>query len=371
MKATSLLLLLVLTAATPALCQRLISPEVATDGRVTFRLKAPQAREVQVQCEGIKATNLLKDDLGVWSVTAGPLAPDIYTYSLVVDGVRMTDPANPLLKYNLLETVSQVHVPGPKSLPWEINDVPRGTLHHHFYRSQVAEDERDFWVYTPPGYEAKTRTRYPVLYLLHGFSDDASAWSTVGLANVILDNLIARGQAKPMIIVMPLGYGTMEMVQAGWQRVRTPGLRQRNQEKFRDCLLREVMPQVEKTYRIQADAGSRAIAGLSMGGSESLYVGLNNRDKFAWVGAFSAGIRETNYASVYPALDTKANRQLRLLWIGCGEQDGLMADNERFEQWLTARDIHHAFVRTPGQHSFTVWRRYLAQFAPLLFQSSR
>jgi enterochelin esterase-like enzyme len=249
--------------------------------------------------------------------------------------------------------------------------VPRGTLHHHFYRSRIAEDERDFWVYTPPGYDAQARTRYPVLYLLHGFSDDASAWSSVGLANVILDNLIARRQAKPMIIVMPLGYGTMEVLQAGWERVRTPGLWQRNQEKFRDCLLLEVMPQAEKTYHTQSKPGSRAIAGLSMGGAESLYVGLNHLDKFAWVGAFSAGIRETNYASLYPTLDARVNRQLRLLWLGCGQQDGLMADNQQFDEWLSGSDIHHTFVRTAGQHSFRVWRRYLADFAPLLFQPGK
>jgi enterochelin esterase-like enzyme len=371
MKTKLLSLLLVITSAGPGLAQPLVSPAVASDGRVTFRLKAPQAREVQVRCEGVKATNPLKDDAGVWSLTTEPLEPDIYTYSFVVDGVRMTDPANPLPKYNLLETVSQVHVPGPQSLPWEINDVQRGTVHHHFYRSKVAEDERDFWVYTPPGYEPKARTRYPVLYLLHGFSDDASAWSSVGLANVILDNLIARRQAKPMIIVMPLGYSTMQYVQAGSGRARDPGLRQRNQEKFRDCLLMEVMPQVAKAYRTQPKAESRAIAGLSMGGSESLYVGLNNVDKFAWVGAFSAGIRETNYTSIYPALDAKVNGQLQLLWIGCGEQDGLMTHNARFDQWLTAKDIHHKFVQTTGQHSFRVWRRYLADFAPLLFQSRK
>jgi enterochelin esterase family protein len=371
MKIRLLASLLVLSTTVPAFAQRLLSPEAATDGRVTFRLWAPQAREVRLQCEGVRATNMLKDDVGVWSLATEPLEPDIYTYSFVVDGVRMTDPVNPLLKYNLLDTVSQVHVPGPKGLSWELNDVPRGTLHHHFYASRIAADERDFWVYTPPGYDPKASTRYPVLYLLHGFSDDASAWSSVGLANVILDNLIARRQAKPMVIVMPLGYGTMEMVQAGWGRPRDPGLRQRNQEKFRDCLLLEVMPQVQKAYRVQPKAADRAIAGLSMGGAESLFVGLNQPDKFAWVGAFSAGIRETNYASLYPTLDAAVNGQLRLLWIGCGEQDGLMVDNERFAQWLSARDIHHTFVRTPGQHSFRVWRRYLADFVPLLFQGSK
>ena len=154
-----------------------------------------------------------KNDEGVWSLTSEALEPDIYAYSFVVDGVRTRyDPSNPLLKYNLLNTDSQVDVPGPASLAWEVNDVPRGVLHRHFYKSAIAGDERDFIVYTPPGYEAAGSKRYPVLYLLHGYSDDPSAWTSVGMANVILDNLIARGQARPMIIVMPLGYGTMEVV---------------------------------------------------------------------------------------------------------------------------------------------------------------
>src|SRR5262249_40582060 len=144
-------------------------------------------------------------------------------------------------------------------------DVPRGVVHHHFYKSAVASDERDYYVYTPPGYDAGPKKRYPVLYLLHGYSDDASAWTSVGLANVILDNLIARKQAKPMVIVMPLGYGTMEVVKAGWGGVRRQELRKTNQDKFHDALLDEVMPQVEKSYRISTEASGRAIAGLSMG----------------------------------------------------------------------------------------------------------
>ena len=364
-------LLLVLLTASPAFAQRLSSPDVAIDGRVTFRLKAPDARSVRVHCEGVTGTNMVKDDGGVWSLTSERLEPDIYTYAFEVDGVTMIDPDNPLLKYNLLKTVSQVHVPGPLSLPWEVNDVPRGTLHKHFFRSKVVGDDRDFWVYTPPGYDPRARKRYPVLYLLHGFSDDATAWSSVGLANVILDNLIARRQARPMIIVMPLGYGTPEILEGGGSRLHNPERRQRNEEKFRDSLLLEVKPQVEKAYRVLPKAEDRAIAGLSMGGSESLFVGLNNLDQFAWVGAFSSGLRYTNYDSRFPVLDGQATQRLRALWIACGEQDGLMPDNERFSQWLSARGVRHQFVRTPGEHSFRVWRRNLAQFAPLLFQADK
>ncbi len=360
-----------LAALNPAFSQRIISPDVQTDGRVTFRLAAPNAKEVQLHCEGVPGHKMAKDDHGVWSFTTEPLTPDIYAYSFQVDGLRTIDLNNPLLKYNLLNTDSQVHVPGPATLPWEINDVPRGQLHLHFYRSAVAGDERGFYVYTPPGYDHAARHRYPVLYLLHGYSDDASAWTGVGRANVILDNLIAGKRAQPMLIVMPLGYGTMEIVRGGWQRVRTPELWQRNQDKFRESLLDEVMPQVERCYRVKADRNSRAIAGLSMGGSESLTVGLNALDRFAWIGAFSSGGLNTNYAAVFPALNDKANRQLRLLWMGCGEQDGLLASNQSLSEWLTAKGIHHTWVHTPGEHSFRVWRRYLAEFAPLLFQDKR
>jgi enterochelin esterase-like enzyme len=270
-----------------------------------------------------------------------------------------------------LNTDSQVHVPGPKSLAWEINDVPRGTLHRHFYRSAVAGDDRDFIVYTPPGYDATAKKRYPTLFLLHGYSDDPTAWPAVGRANVILDNLIARGQAKPMIVVMPLGYGTMDIIKAGWSRVRDRELWQRNVDKFGEALLGEVMPQVEKAYRVSTDRQSRAIAGLSMGGTESLLVGLNHLDRFAWIGAFSSGGLNTNFAAQFPALDAKANDQLRLLWIGCGREDRLIENNRQLCDWLKSKDVRYTWVESPGAHSFRVWRRYLAEFAPLLFQEKK
>jgi enterochelin esterase family protein len=364
------LLVTVLGLAGPAFAQRLVSPEVQSDGRVSFRLKAPEAKDVLVHCEGVKASQMQKDDQGVWSLTSEPLEPDIYAYSFAVDGVRCIDPGNPLLKYNLLNTDSQVRVPGPASLPWEVNEVPHGQLHRHLYHSALAADDRDFYVYTPPGYEPGVGKRYPVLYLLHGYSDDATAWVGVGCANIILDNLIARKQAKPMIIVMPLGYGTMEVVRAGWGGVRRGDVWQENMDKFRQTLLDEVMPQVEKAYRVLPTAKARAIAGLSMGGSESLLVGLNALDRFAWIGAFSSGGLGTNLAAQFPALDEKANTQLRLLWIGCGEQDGLFPTNQKLSEWLKSKGIRHTWVPAPGQHSFRLWRRFLAQSAPLLFQEA-
>jgi enterochelin esterase family protein len=346
----------------------LISPEVHADGGVTFRFRAPNAREVKVDLEGTEPAPMQKDDQGVWSVTTSPLPPDYYGYSFSADGVRLLDPENPLLVPNLLATGNAVHVPGPLSLPWEWNNVPHGEIHHHFYKSAVAADDRDYYVYTPPDYEPATKKTYPVLYLLHGFSDDASGWTAVGLANVILDNLIAQGKAKPMIVVMPLGYGTMELVRRGWSAWSHTDLRDRNFQNFREALLTEVMPRVESEYRITKDRNARAIAGLSMGGSESLLTGLNNLDKFSWIGAFSSGGIPEDFSKDFPSLDAKANEQLHLLWIACGTEDHLIEVNRALREWLKAKGVKATEIETPGMHTWMVWRRNLAEFAGLLFR---
>jgi enterochelin esterase-like enzyme len=346
----------------------LISPEVHADGSVTFHFRAPNAREVQLQREGAEPVPMQKGDQGVWTVTTAPLAPDYYGYSFAADGVRLIDPANPLLTPNLLATENAVHVPGPLSLPWELNDVPHGEIHHHFYKSAVAGDDRDYFVYTPPGYQPAAKRTYPVLYLLHGFSDDASGWTAVGHANVILDNLIAQGKAKPMIVVMPLGYGTMEFVHLGWDAWNHGDMRDRNFANFRAALLTEVMPRVENEYRITKDRNARAIAGLSMGGSESLLTGLNNLDKFSWIGAFSSGGIPEDFQKDFPALDANANQQLHLLWIACGTEDHLITINRSFREWLKTKGVKATEIETPGMHTWMVWRRNLAEFAPLLFR---
>jgi enterochelin esterase family protein len=261
-----------------------------------------------------------------------------------------------------------IHVPGPPSLPWELNDVPHGEVHHHFYKSAVAEDERDYYVYTPPGYDPSAKATYPVLYLLHGYSDDASGWTAVGRANVILDNLIAQGKAKPMIVVMPLGYGTMEIITLGWGAWSHTDVRDKNFSRFREALLTEVMPKVESEYRVGKDRSQRAIAGLSMGGSESLLTGLNNLDKFAFVGAFSAGGLPEPFEKDFPSLDAKANQQLKLLWIACGTEDRLITPNRNLREWLKGKGVQHTDIETPGMHTWMVWRRNLSEFAPLLFR---
>ena len=372
--------LLSLLAAAPMLAQSaqpqpqpappapIVSPDVHPDHTVTFRFRDPNAKEVFLTREGAQKIAMQKDEQGVWSVTTDALDPDIYGYSFVADGVALIDPNNSLMKPNLLSTQSAVHVPGPSTITWEINDVPRGEVHHHFYHSGVVGDNRDFYVYTPPGYDPTAKKLYPVLYLLHGYSDGADGWSAVGRANVILDNLIAQGKAKPMLIVMPLGYGAPEIVSRTGPTLRDPSLRQRNYDKFRDALFTEVMPQVEKTYRVAKDRNSRAIAGLSMGGAESLLIGLNNRDKFSWVGSFSSGGLRENFEQEFPGLKDAANSQLHLVWVACGTDDGLLGINRDFNKWMTSEGITHTAVETPGNHTWMVWRRNLESFAPLLFR---
>ncbi len=348
--------------------QHLISPDVQADKTVTLRLRAPHAETVLFDLEGSKAVPMQKDSTGLWTLTTGPLGADIYGYSFIVDGVAMFDPSNPYIKNNLLYTSSLLSVPGPDSLPWQDNSVPHGVVHHHFYHSKIVGDDRDFYVYTPPGYDPTGRKKYPVLYLLHGYSDDASAWTAVGRAQFILDNLIAKGKAKPMLVVMPLGYGAPEIVAKTTQGLRDSLLRNRNYVKFREALLREVLPAVEKSYRVSSDRKARAIAGLSMGGAESLFTGLNDVGQFAWIGAFSSGGLDENFDAMFPSLSANAGSRLRLVWISCGTDDGLNSVNRKLNDWLDANGIKHVKVETPGSHTWMVWRRNLASFVQLLFQ---
>lgn len=344
----------------------LISPEVHSDGSVTFRAFAPSSLEVFVQLEGEKAVIMQKDELGVWSLTTKPLAPDYYGYIFQNTGVPVIDPSNPLILPNLLQTENMVHVPGPSSLPWEIGEGPQGTVHHHSFHSKVIGDERGFYVYTPPGYEADGNIKYPVLYLLHGFGQETRSWLDVGFANRILDHLIDEGKARPMIVVMPDGYGGEDILAKGayW----TDAIRTHNFDMFAKSLFEEVIPQVEREYKIEPGRNARAIAGLSMGGAQSLLIGLNHLDQFAWVGSFSSGGLRENFDEEFPGLKDAANAQLHLLWVACGTDDGLLGINRSFNEWMTDEGIVHTAVETPGNHTWMVWRRNLASLAPLLFR---
>ena len=351
---------------------RLQSPEVTSDNRVTFRFRDGNAQKVMVNIAGqAQPLAMQKDAGGVWTATSGPMSPDLYSYTFNVDGVTLLDPSNAAIVPNLLNPSNFLNVPAPSPQPWDNSDIPHGEIHHHFYKSQIVGDNRDFYVYTPPGYDAKSNKRYPVLYLLHGYSDDASGWTAVGHADFILDSLIDSGQAKPMIIVMPLGYGDPAILHPApgtGGAFSNADLRAKNFNNFTAALLDEVIPRVEKDYNVMADRNSRAIAGLSMGGAESLLTGLNHLDKFAWVASFSAGGESDDFAADFPNLNSADNEKLRLLWVACGTEDRLIALNRNLLQWLNSKGVHYTQIETPGMHTWLVWRRNLDHLAPLLFQ---
>lgn len=345
-----------------------ISPEVHSDRRVTFRLVAPKASEVAMRGEWMEAgtrATMEKDDKGVWSVTVGPLAPNIYSYSIILDGVPIVDPKNPKLKGGVRSSSSVVEVPGETPALWQARPVAHGTVHVNWYQSKPIGAMRSVYVYTPPEYLQNPGARYPVLYLLHGSGDTEAEWVMHGRANVILDNLLADGKARPMIVVMPFGHAAPQSPPGA-----PPEARMRNTALFGRDLIEEVIPLVEKNYRTD---GRRAIAGLSMGGAQSLNVGLSNLDKFSAIGVFSAGGGgedfEKRYAQVLADSDA-TNRKLRLFWIGCGEKDGLFPGAQALSASLKKHNIKHVFRPSEGAHTWPNWRLYLSEMLPLLFRDA-
>ncbi len=339
-----------------------VSPEVHPDRRVTFRLYAPKAQCVLV-AGAFGEQTMSKDDAGLWSATVGPLEPELYEYSFVVDDLRMIDPCNPELKPQRQPTSSIVEVLGEPPLVHSFApDVPHGTVRHHWYQSQALGRRRSLRVYTPPGYDQRSRTRYPVFYLLHGHGDNDGTWSTLGRAHVIADNLIAERKVRPLVIVMPDGHAALEPA---------PGVRPERSEvigALQRELFEDIMPLVEAGYRVEEGPEHRAIVGLSMGGGQSLAIGLNNLDRFAWVGGMSSAVfnPEETLASAL-AHPRATNNRLRLLWVGCGKDDFLLEQNQQFDALLTQRGLKHTYRLTEGNHSWPVWRRYLAELLPLLF----
>ncbi|RPJ83373.1 MAG: esterase [Acidobacteria bacterium] len=378
----------------------IVSPEVAPDGKVTFRLRAPNAKEVYVSGIGQPAAppapgtrgggarlDMQKDEQGIWSATTPePMKAGIYQYTFNVDGMRITDPGNNKFQTGFNSaTSSRVVVPGGLWSP--AAGIARGSTTRHFFHSTLAGDDRDFWVYTPAGYDARRKEPYPVLFLLHGLGDEANSWIENGSANVILDNLIAQGKARPMIMVNTLGYG--------YPNGPAGAMREGMLENFGKIVLQEVLPLVEKIYNVAMTPEMRAIAGLSMGGAEAAFIGLNHLDTFGYIGSFSGayvmwpgvmpartapgpaapGPREITkeaIAKVFPALDGKASTSPKLLWITCGTSDGLVAVNRTFREWLDAKGIKNTYIEVPDiGHVWPFWRQNLADFAPLLFQSAK
>jgi enterochelin esterase-like enzyme len=356
MSAIAAVLLLLAQAAPVA------SPEVLADRRVTFRVRAPQAQKVQFNGEWTGGSKPMeKDDQGVWSVTVGPLEPDVWSYSFTIDGVTLPDPVNPLLKPMRSPRSSAFTVPGDPPRLHEFQKVPHGTVRLHDYESTALGRVRPLRVYTPPGYDKDADARYPVLYLFHGSGDNEATWTSFGHAHWIADNLVAQGKAKPMIIVMPDGHAVVG-----------PETRDKNVGGFLKDLIEDVMPFVESNYRTRADREHRGIVGLSMGGGQSLTGGLNHLDKFAWVGGFSSAIREPETTVAAAFADPAAtNAKLRLLWIACGKDDRLVENAKTLSEALKKRDIHHELKITDGNHSWPVWRKYLAEFMPLLFVETK
>jgi enterochelin esterase-like enzyme len=342
-----------------------LSPEIHPDDTVTLRLRAPNAQKVDLVLEGA-VTPMQQDADGLWSATTAVLAPEIYAYRFVADGTPILDPRNTDVRDNLQSLWSNLTVPGTPPEPWELQSIPHGIVEHHFYASQVVlglpNSQSDYYVYTPPGYNAKAKVKYPVLYLLHGYSDAADGWSSVGKANFILDSLIASGKAKPMIVVMTLGYGNMAVLKPG----RTPELSTQSVDLYQKALLTEVIPQIEAGYHVSKKREDRAIAGLSMGGHESLLIGLTHPELFAWIGTFSAGLNANSIAQLPTTTPQKAN--LRLLWMACGVDDALLKSNRTVIATLKAQGLPVTAIETPGHHQWPVWRDNLIHFAPLLFQ---
>ena len=345
--------------------ETLKSPEVHSDRRITFRLRAPKAAEVTIRGDWMSAPEkLARDDEGVWSVTLGPLPPAVYSYTFSVDGFRVLDPRNGGVKLGVGGAqASSVDVRGETPSAWDIRPVAHGAIHLHWYTPGGSAEPRRVAVYTPPDYDKNGSARFPVLYLLHGSGDTEMEWSEYGRANFIADNLIADGKARPMIIVMPNGH----IIPASAPRET----RTRNSELFEKDLLQEIVPLVESRYRVAPGAKNRAVAGLSMGGFQSLLVGLGNLDKFGNIGVFSAGARGLDAERYKPVLSDAGRlaRSLDVFWIGIGDKDFLFKDSETLHATLESNKVRHQYVVTPGgAHTWMIWRSYLAEFLPLLFQ---
>jgi len=342
------------------------SPEVSADHHVTFRLLAPKASDVTLTGDWLGATpppKLTKDERGVWSVTLGPFEPSIYIYSFTVDGMAIPDPVNPRVKLRARTSGSMVEVKDDTPAFWEARDVPHGKVEINWEKSAaIAGETRAIWVYTPPDY-AKTTRRYPVLYLLHGSNDTAAGWTMAGSANFVLDNLLAEKKSQPMIVVMPFGHATPFGVPAASGGVSNDTL-------FEEYMLKDVIPTVEAAYRVSPGRQNRAIAGLSMGGGQSLRIGLGHLDQFSAVASFSGAVPgdfETRFAGLLK--DAKGtNERLKALWLGCGRQDSIFGRSQALSDLLTKYQVKHTFHATDGVHNYTVWRKYLAEYAPLLFR---
>jgi enterochelin esterase-like enzyme len=356
-------------------------PRLNADGSVEFRVKADHATHVQLLMElGHSTYDMVKGEDGYWKVTTKPLLPGFHYYAISVDGFDSNDPGSRVF-FAARKEVSGLEVPGPESDFFAVKNVPHGTVRTEWYFSKTTGQTRRIFVYTPPRYDQGI-TRYPVLYLQHGYGEDEAGWSDQGHENFILDNLIAAHNAKPMIIVNENGMTGVHFQPPPPPRPGSapgPPPPRTVSHFFMDeryavldgVISSDLIPYIDSHFRTIPDRDHRALAGLSMGGAQALRIGFNHLDQFAYIGAFSPAIAITDTTKDYDgalADPGKINQQLRLLWIGIGSDDFLLASVKQSHEILEKAGIRHVWVESSGAHVWTVWRKYLADFAPRLFQ---
>lgn len=365
MKNTLLAVVTSLLALAQSPPELLLSPEVRADGTATFRIRAPKATEVTLWGDWMPAgqpQGMTKGAGGVWSMTTEPLEPSGHLYWFNLDGQAIADPVNPVIKLRQRTSASIVEIPGSAPALWDLKDVPHGAVVTEWRKSAVLGRTERLLLYLPPGYE-KTSARYPVLYLLHGQGDLPDSWTNAGRANLILDNLIAEGRAKQMIVVMPAGHAV--------PFAEVPGVSARNNGLFTQYLVQEVIPMIERTYRVATGARNRALAGFSMGGELTIYAGFRHPELFSALGVFSAGIRDEFTAQFQPLLANPSGLRAKPggLWMSAGDMDTALPRAKAFASLLARQRIPAEFKIYKGLHNWARWRLSLTDFAPQLFRA--
>ena len=368
----------------PQMARRIVSPEILPDNKVIFRLYAPHTIGVAISAEWMSGTspreNMVRSDTGMWSITLGPLQPEFYGYTFIADGVTVLDPYNPQIKRDGVRNASVLLVPGKESDLYSVKNIPHGTLSKVWYESPTLNLTRRMYIYTPPGYDRDTKTKYPVLYLLHGGGGDEDAWTTLGRAPVIMDNLIALGKAKPMIIVMTNGNANQAAAQGDSpilpvQEARPPATPGGTPTtgRFEESLVKDVIPYIERHYRVLKDKNNRALAGLSMGGMQTQTISNNNPDLFSYIGVFSMGLMNFNQSNTNvddrgPKIEALKNSGVKLYWIACGKEDFLYDSVISLRETLDKHNFKYTYRESTGGHTWDNWRIYLSELAPLLFK---
>jgi enterochelin esterase family protein len=355
-----------------------VSPQVLPDKKVVFRNLAPTAREVKLGGSqfGAAQVPMTKDSIGIWSVTVGPVRPDIYPYSFTVDGVTVMDPANPDFFPNERFKASLLDVPGFTPLVHSIREVPHGSVTYEYYPS-VESSTGSLVVYTPPGYEKNNAKKYPVFYLISGTTDTEETWFKVGKTNFILDNLIAEGKAQPMIVVMPYGNIAARIAeQKGEPKPADPTTRDGEDallrmKSFSNDLVNNVIPYVDKNYRTLPNKEHRAIGGFSRGGGQTLRTAFWNMDQFSWICCYSAYLSPKEMEGSFQNIvsdPAKTNKQLKLFWISVGNEDFLYNDTAEFLNYLSTKKINYKSLISGGGHTWMNTKLYLSETAQLLFK---